>query len=626
MSESREIELQLEPGGRRLRVAAGTPLAAALEGLPPGEEFAYPCGGARLCGRCRVEFLRGAPPPTDEEKGILAFGDIEAGTRLACCAVLTDDAEVVLPPRVEMPVEHILTRGVKSDVVVDPEVRKYRCDGPPSTIEKPLCDWSRVIESLPPDLRREARPTLEVLRALPRIVSRAEKAGEPVTLTMRDHRAIEVRSGDWASEHYGVAVDLGTTTISAVLVDMDSGAELAAAGCLNPQRAFGHDLISRIGAVQSSPDVLDRLHKGAVDAISGLIGEMCSERELDPAAICSMVLAGNTLMSHLFLRIDPTALGQAPFAGTLRAGVRLEAGRLGLPIHPEAPVHVLPCIGGFIGGDITAGILVTRLMRQPGVSVLVDIGTNGEVVVAKDGALHATSSAAGPSFEGGKISCGMIAGEGAIHRVEFDGEDFRFLTLGDRPVRGVCGSGLIEFFARGVETGLIAMNGRILEPGGAGASSLTAGLAERLRPDGAGPAIAISSSADGREGASITQADVREFQLGKGAVQTAIGMVLEEVGVGLDQIDRFLVAGAFGSRLNAADCMTLGLLPEMPLEKVFFIGNSSLEGARCVLLNRYERRRAERIAETTRFVELAARPEFQERFAMAMMLGPAMEI
>ena len=662
MEASVPIRLFIEPGSRRIEVERGARLAHALERA--GVEFAYPCAASQICGQCRVQFEKGAPPPTPEETGLLSYAEIASGTRLACCAVLTQDAQVRLPVSEILPTEHILNRGVKSDILVDPEVRKYRCVLPPSTLEAPVSDWRRVIHSLPDKVRAEARPTLDVLRKLPDSVACSHARNEPVTLTMRLNRVIEVECGDHTAEHAGVAVDLGTTTIAAALVDMNTGAELAVAGCRNPQRDFGADLISRIHAVQTDPQNLDALHSRAIEAISGLIAGMCRERSIAPETICAMSLAGNTVMSHLFLRIDPRGLGQAPFAGVLRAGVRLEGRDLGLPIHPHAPVYVLPCMGGFVGGDIVAGILMTKLEQQPGISVLVDIGTNGEVVVARAGKLHTTSSAAGPAFEGGKIACGMIARDGAINAVRFDGTDFQFSTLGGTPPLGLCGSGLIEAFARGLATGMIQMNGRMIQPGAV--SALPPALAARLRTDGEHGLRIVLTQAEGGVGESgaagngggansmgsmrstgstgsmgsigsirstesiggavetwISQADVREFQLSKGAIQAAIAMILQEENIALDQIDRFLVAGAFGNNLNTEDAIALGILPDLPRERIFFIGNSSLEGARCVLLNRYERQRAERIAAEAHLVELASRPEFQERFAMSMMLAPA---
>jgi uncharacterized 2Fe-2S/4Fe-4S cluster protein (DUF4445 family) len=620
MEASVPIRLFIEPGARRIEVECGARLADALERA--GVEFAYPCAASQICGQCRVQFEKGAPPPTPEETGLLSYAEIASGTRLACCSVLTGDARVRLPVSEILPTEHILNRGVKSDILVDPEVRKYRCVLPPSTLEEPVSDWRRVIHSLPEKVRAEARPTLDVLRKLPDSVACSHARNEPVTLTMRLNRVIEVECGDHTAEHAGVAVDLGTTTIAAALVDMNTGAELAVAGCRNPQRDFGADLISRIHAVQTDPENLDALHSRVIEAISGLIAGMCRERSIAPESICAMSLAGNTVMSHLFLRIDPRGLGQAPFAGVLRAGVRLEGRDLGLPIHAHAPVYVLPCMGGFVGGDIVAGILMTKLEQQPGISVLVDIGTNGEVVVAREGKLHTTSSAAGPAFEGGKLACGMIARDGAINAVRFDGTDFQFSTLGGTPPLGLCGSGLIEAFARGLATGMIQMNGRMIQPGAV--STLPPALAARLRTEGSnGLRILLTRAENGAAETWISQADVREFQLSKGAIQAAIAMILREENIALDQIDRFLVAGAFGNNLNTEDAIALGILPDLPRERIFFIGNSSLEGARCVLLNRYERQRAERIAAEARLVELASRPEFQERFAMSMMLAPA---
>jgi uncharacterized 2Fe-2S/4Fe-4S cluster protein (DUF4445 family) len=623
------ISLRIEPGARVIEVAAGTRVSSALK--EAGLDFAFPCGERRLCGKCRVEFKEGAPEPTEEERKFLSPEERDGGVRLACCAAPIRHAVIRAPEQREMRTEHVLDAGVKSDIVVEPEVVRTRIDLPPSTLKEPMSDWERVRRGLPEDLPGPPEPTLEALRDLPGVVSRAESQGEPITATLDGSRVIDVRCGDAvegldaSGECFGVAVDLGTTTIASVLVDLRTGEKVASAGRRNPQQAFGFDVISRIHAVQTEPGNLEKLHRLAAEAIGDLIVELCKKRNIDPATLAAMTLAGNTAMSHLFLGIDPTGLGQAPFAGALSAGVRVEARELGLPLHPRAPVYVFPCIGGFIGGDIVAGILLTKLRRQSGVSVLVDIGTNGEVVVSHGGRLFATSSAAGPAFEGGKIRCGGMAVDGAINHVLFDGADFEFSTISDAPASCICGSGLIEIFGRLLETGVLGMNGRIPLPGGPEAQMLPPALAIRLGSDGNGPCIELTPARDGRAPTVITQADVREFQLGKGAVQAAISMVLQETGIPLSGIDRFLVAGAFGTHLNVADAMRVGLLPDLPPEKVHFIGNSSLEGARCALINRYEKLRAEQIAQETQFVELASRPEFQERFALSMMLGPAME-
>jgi len=623
MTPSDEVCLTLQPGGQILTVPAGSALADALR--EAGIAFAYPCGGARVCGRCRVEFREGAPAPLPDEERHLSRDEIRRGVRLACCSTLDTDAEVYCAG-LEFHTEHILTQGVRTDVVVAPEVTRYSGFLPPSTLETPRCDWDRVLGVLPEEMRDTAHPTIEALRVLPSVVSRAEHQRQPVTVTMRRDRMILIECGDTVAEHWGVALDVGTTTLSAALINLNDGTEAAHAGCLNPQRVWGDDLISRIRAVQDNPAELEALHHRVIEAGNGLIARLCRQQGIEPLHVNAVAVAGNTAMTHLLLRVDPTSLGQAPFAGALRGGVCLEARDLALAVHPHAPVYVLPCIGGFVGGDISAGILVTRLVEQAGVSVLVDIGTNGEVVVARDGVLCSTSSAAGPSFEGGKISAGTLAATGAIHGFAFDGKDLAPQFLDGGQPTGICGSGLIEFFARAVETGLLGMNGRIPKPGAPETQALPPRLAARIELDESGsPQIFLAQGADGHR-FYITQADVREFQLAKGAVQTAICMVLGEMGIALSQIDRFLVAGAFGSRLNIRDSMTIGLLPELDPAKVFFVGNSSMEGARCVLLNPYERQKAERIAARTRPVELATRPEFQERFALSMFLGPAVEL
>ncbi|MBN1867413.1 DUF4445 domain-containing protein [Candidatus Sumerlaeota bacterium] len=624
MPKNRMVVLTVEPGSRRIEASPGTRLSEAFRAA--GVEVAYPCGEAQLCGRCLVRFESGAPRPTPDEERLLSRPDLDKGVRLACCCLVTDDGAVRVENGETDRVEPILDRRVRPDIAVDPEARRFCCTLSPSTLETPLADWPRVAAGLPEDVRSSARPTLDVLRKLPSVVSSAEKSDGRATVTISGDRVIDVVCGNRTDEHLGVAVDVGTTTLVGELVDMRTGEELASASCLNPQREFGLDIISRIHAVQKDPANLERLHRLVVGAIGGLIERMCAERRVASESIVAVALAGNTLMSHLLLSIDPSGLGRVPFAGTIRSGVRIEGRDLGLPVHPNSWVCVLPSIGGFVGGDIVAGMLLTRMKSLDGVSVLVDIGTNGEVAVANQGRLHAASSAAGPAFEGGKISCGMMAAEGAIDRVTFDDGDLRFRTIGDAPPRGVCGSGLIELFARALDAGLIEMNGRIVRRTDPRAQELAPALAARLDEDENGaPRIVLVAPSDGREGVFLTQDDVREFQLAKGAVQAAIRMVLAATEVPVDRIDRFLVAGVFGNHMNMDDAVRLGIVPEMAHSKIAFIGNSSIEGARSVLLSREECRRAEEIARETEFVELAGRPEFQEQFAMSMMLGPAIE-
>lgn len=616
----KKLILKILPEGLEVEVPEGTALSKAFE--LAGVDFAYPCARAKLCGKCRVVFEEGAPLPSSEESNLLHHGEIEAGVRLACCCKLESSGTVRLPDRESLRKEHVLEAGYKSEVVIDPEVKKFHCVLPASTLEAPMSDWSRVIQALPEEYRKDARPTLDVLRKLPGLVACASESGEAVTLTLFRNRVIHVQCGEHGRRHYGVAVDLGTTTIAGVLVDMHTGEEVTSGGTVNPQRSFGHDLISRIHAVQMDFGNLQIMHDKVIGAVSELIASMSVEQGLTAEDIGAVSVAGNTVMSHLFLKIDPQALGRAPFAGTLRAGVRLEGRDLGLPVHPHAPVYTLPCMGGFVGGDIVAGILMSKIEQLPGVQVLIDIGTNGEVVVSKDGVLYTTSSAAGPAFEGGKIDCGIIAHDGAINRVDLVNGDFVCGVIGDAAPKGVCGSGLIEVLARSLETGVLQMNGRFAEKSMLG--PLEPALVNRLHYEGAqGPRLLLSPARDGQAEVYVSQQDVREFQLGKAAVQTAILMVLEEVGVALEEVDRFLIAGAFGNHLNGEDAITLGLLPDIPREKIFFIGNSSLEGARCALVNRYERQRAEQLADEARFIELATRPTFQDRFAMAMMLSPS---
>ena len=601
-----EVPVTFQPLGKTVYVLEGTRLMEAAAGA--GIVVDQPCGGEGVCGKCRVLLLRGAGEPTATETETFTADELGQGWRLACQATIRDKATVEVPETSLLDMQgKILTESPDQDAALpadDPPVRKQYVE----------LSTPRRGDDAPDLLRLEAAigpfsPEPDVLRDLP---SRLRKNDFRGTAVLADHRLIDFESGNTRTDCFAVAVDIGTTTLAASLLDLNSGRELAVTSRLNPQTRFGDDVLSRIVHVRQGHNRLHELHETIVHAVDEMIGELADQTErVDRRMIYEVTFSGNTTMQQILCDIDCDSLGEVPFVPAMGPGLSLPTAELELNVHPRGRAFVLPVIGGFVGGDTVAGILA------PG---LADIGTNGEIVLAADGKLLAASTAAGPAFEGARILHGMRGSAGAIEKVVVD-RWLRTNVIGDVAPIGLCGSGLIDLAAELLRHGLLASNGRLLEPGQAPQGTVD-DLARRLVLHEDRPAflLADESETGTRKPIVLTQADVRELQLATGAIQAGIRILLKRLGLEPADLDEVLIAGGFGNFIRRGNAQRIGLLPpEIPRRRIRFRGNTSLGGARLVALSRRARETANQLARRTEHVDLSTDVDFHNAFAEAML-------
>ena len=417
----------------------------------------------------------------------------------------------------------------------------------------------------------------------------------------------------------GVAVDVGTTTIAASLICVGKKTEIAVASAMNPQISCGDDVVSRIKYAASS-DGLSELQTLIAGKTNELIETLCRQGGIDREDICEAAVAGNTVMEHLFCGIDPCLLGHLPFEPVYHGANERSAAELNIKINDNAKIYMFPIIGSFIGGDTTAGLLAADILNQPQPALFVDIGTNGEIAILKDGQLTAASTAAGPAFEGAGIACGMRAAAGAIEKVKFE-DDCIYSVIGNTSPTGICGSAIIDIVAELLNSGIVNSTGRMFEPEEIFETKLPPKIVQRLAKDENGrPYFIIAKATANNPLVRITQRDVRQFQLAVGAMRAGINIMLKKAGLKAGDLKRVLVAGGFGSFIRRNHAQRVGLLPaDISHEKISFIGNSSLAGAKLALLSNKARIRAEYLAKQTKHIELSADSDFQNEFAEAMI-------
>lgn len=606
-------QVVFQPSGRQAAATAGQTLLELAHSL--GIQMNAPCGGKGTCGGCRVEIVRGTPEPTEEDRNELSHEELARNVRLACRTRVHADMTVVIPRETLLFDQQILESGIEAAVELSPAVRRAHLTLGEPSVDDQRSDADRVLDALS-DVGIEARADVGLARELPKRLRAARFRGTAVVV---GDRLVHFERGDTAMAGYGVAVDLGTTTLVAALMDLVGGKAVAVASTANPQASRGDDVISRIEYCQNNPSRVRELQGLVAEALNGLIDELCAEAMIKRTQIYEMTLVGNTTMMHLFLKLDVTHIARAPFIAALRHGIYAEPRDLGIAINARGRVYVAPNIAGFIGGDTVGVILATGMHRSDRVQLAIDIGTNGELVIGNRERLLACSTAAGPAFEGARIRYGMRASAGAIDRVDLADGDLRIHTIGDQPALGLCGTGLIEAVSVGRQTGIIDPTGRVRRadevPG------LSRALAARVIDNGDGVALVLVT---GRErGAEhpvlLTQKDVREVQLAKGAMYAGAQVLLSEFGVKDRDLQAVLLAGAFGNFIRPDRAQRVGLLPDVPLAKVQFVGNAAGIGARMLLLDQRLRDQAEEISLGVEHVELSGRADFQMLFAEAMM-------
>jgi uncharacterized 2Fe-2S/4Fe-4S cluster protein (DUF4445 family) len=613
------IPLRILPDDRTLQVASGTTILKAAHAA--GVDIVATCGGRGRCTSCRVKFIRGTiPPPTIMDE--LQLGDdlVREGYRLSCqCAVVEPLVVQVAPPLDEQAFQILgAGAGVAGRVAIDAGVVKQVVKvAPPREERHPTSDLEELLAATgrtPPDV------SLDVLRQLPAALRGAE--GE-VTVTTFGSAVLAVERGDTALMKFGLAIDVGTTSVVSTLIELESGEQLASVSSLNPQAVFGGDLMSRIAFAQFNPGNLRKLHTRIVGLLNQHVDQLCRDSGVLAKWIYKVVIVGNTCMHHVLLGIDPSWVGLAPYAPVMRHGLQLAARELYLKVAPEAPVCFLPIVAGFVGADAVAVALATRIHDSDELRCAVDIGTNGEVLLGSRQRLLACSAPAGPALEGAQIRHGMRGAAGAIDRVTVDAAGIHVHTIGEAAAQGICGSGLIDLIAGLLDWGVIDWTGLIdldRRP------ALPPALAERVRHVGEDRQVVVLRPGEAGAGQEIvlTQDDVRQVQLAKAAIAAGVAMLQHVAGVPAERLTELMLAGGFGNYVSARSALRIGLVPPVPESRIRYVGNAASLGAQLCLVSEPERARAEALARAIEHVSLAAHPDFQDIFVECMNFpGPA---
>ncbi len=611
----REIKVVFEPSGRSVYVLPGTVLLEAA--AEAGFIIQTPCGGSGTCGKCHVRVTAGDCPAGEVDMAALGAQKVADGYRLACQArVGTSNVTIEIPDRSLLQSQQkILTSDGGGTLDILPRVRKQYVELTPPSQDDPTSDIERLQAAV-------GRFSVHVsaLRALPTTI---RKADFKVTAVIVDDELIAVEPGNTTDLCYGIAFDIGTTTIVGSLVNLRTGEDMAVAAKMNPQTSFGDDVVSRIQRCRTEPDGLSRLQSAVLKAVREIIEKLIQKTSVAPDTIYEIVFAGNTTMQEILCGIDPSPLGELPFVAAFTRSVNMRAADLKLNINPEANVYVFPQIGGFVGGDTVAGIVATRLDQTTVPSLLVDIGTNGEIVLAHQGRLVATSVAAGPAFEGARITNGMRATSGAIEKVIVNG-DLRINVIGNARPSGICGSGLIDAVAEMLRLGVLDSTGRIVAPDELPAATPDP-IRRRVLPHGDEFCFALAMGAETANGQPLClyQKDVRELQLANAAIRAGINILLTAGGLTQADLQSILLAGAFGNFIRRRNARRIGMLPPIPCNRIRFVGNAASFGAKRALLSTAEKDYAEQIGRATEHLDLSLDPGFQMEFGEAMIMPDA---
>lgn len=547
-----------------------------------GIDLSLYCQKRGMCGKCFVEILNGSLPPLDNQEDFLIRKQgLAPNHRLACRYKITGDLAINIPEASLLRKTEILKTGIKLSLAIDPPAKKYFVE-----LDKPKLGHPH---SLLGELERHFRKKhldvpLNTLRSLPVTL---EKSQYDVTVVMYGEKEVlAVESGDTRDRSFGLAVDLGTTTLVVELVDLETGNTLDIETGNNRQMKFGMDIVSRISFAYDSPENLEKLQAAVIEALSPMIKRLLDRNRISSVHVYDIVFAGNTAMNHMLLGVPVDTLAVSPFHAVFHRVPSIEAHQLGLRVNPNARVYVAPNIKSFVGGDISAGLLATDLPSRKGSHLFIDLGTNGEIVLKTEKKFVATSTAAGPAFEGMNISSGMLALPGAIYKAE---KNTRLVlhTIGKTKPQGICGTGLIDLIAIYLDEGRITQTGKIAD--GSGKIDIVPGI-------------------------SLTQKDIREIQLALAAIKSGIRMICEKFRLKKEDLDNVFIAGAFGNYLNTENAMRIGLLPWINSQKIVFVGNSSLAGARAMLLSASVRKGAESLLNKIQYTSLATDRRFQEYF------------
>lgn len=604
--------VSFEPDGRTVRALVGITILEVAK--TAGIGIRSECFGKGSCGKCKVivKNYDALSELTKNEKEHLSMSEVRSGYRLACQAKILKDTTVIVPTETRLHSRKIEISGSERLVEVNPLVTKVHVTLPMPTLSDARPDYERFLSALSKLIDTNVMEVdYLLLKQLPDVI---RHSNFDISVTIwGNQKIISIEPADSLNEIFGFAIDVGTSKIVGYLVDLVSGNILDVASIENPQIIYGEDVMTRITFGMAKPKNLKTLHKLLVDAVNKIIHETCSRAKIKSNRIYEIVIVGNTAMHHFFLGIQPMYTALSPYTPAIKRQVNLRARELNIDINPSGIVTVLPIIAGFVGADAVADVLATGIYDSTELSLLVDVGTNTEIFVGNSRDLLSCSCASGPAFEGMHIKYGMKAVTGAIERVSMNSDlTVEYETIGDEKPVGLCGSAVIDIVAEMFKQGIIDSTGRFNRKI----------KTSRLRRSNSETEFVIAWEHETATGnaITITQKDIHEIQLAKAAIYAGCSILFKRKGINEKQLDKILVAGSFGNYISPENAVSIGLLPDVPKDKIIFVGNTAIMGAKMALLSRQIRQKADEISRKVRYLELATDPNFKEEFLEATFI------
>jgi len=602
-----EYKVIFQPEGKRVKVTSNTTVyeAAKLAGV----DFVSICGGKGTCQKCKVQINPDLlqQPLTENEKKALVQDEVSAGIRLACQIKVQKNLVVYIPESSRTGKQRLQVEGIKTPVKLDPMVQKFHIKLSKPTLEDPRSDLDRILDELEKEKRlTELKIKYELLKNIAPLLRNSKW---DITVTTWNHdQIIAIEPGNSTNRLFGVSIDIGTTKLAGYLIDMNNGDVIAVNSAMNPQISYGEDIISRINYICSDnqKENSNLLQQILIHKINQIISTLCEKSGVLPNEIYELNAVGNTAMHHIFLNLNPRYLSLAPYTPVVRKGINLTPESLGIEINQTGNIYCLPVIAGYNGSDNVGVILATEIYKRDDVCLALDIGTNTEVVLGNKDQMLVCSCASGPAFEGASIKHGMRAASGAIERVQINPETLQcdYQTIDNAPPRGICGSAIVDIMAEMLKVGIIDVTGKMNK-------SLDSSSLHKA-DDGYEYILAEANETTIGNNITITQKDIRQITLAKAAMHTGSVILMEELGVTENDIDKVFIAGAFGNYIDVENARFIGMYPEIEISKVEIVGNAAGTGARMTLLSKKMRTIAENLVKNQiKYIELASKESFQ---------------
>ncbi|NBO78782.1 MAG: DUF4445 domain-containing protein, partial [Actinobacteria bacterium] len=596
------VKIELLPANKLISVPPGVSVfdAASWNGIAIDST----CGGHGTCKKCKVKITEGRVPISRLDIRAFSEKELNEGWRLACVSRAVEDLKIEVPPLSTRP--KAATVGVGRQVILRPSIQKRFLKLTEPTLEDQRTDLQRIKDEIN-DI--ELNTDLKVLRKIPKVL---RESNFEVTAVISDEEIIDIEKGDTTSEKYGIAYDLGTTTVVATLMDLNTGTPVAVKSMLNKQQPFGADVISRISATMLDKNSLEKLSQLAKDTLNELTEQVILEGNVDRNNIYEIAIAGNATMVQLILNIDPEPIGVAPFIIVSKDFPELSASDFGIQINENAKAYVFPSFGAYVGGDIVSGVLASGIDRDKRIRLFIDVGTNCEIVLTDGDNILATAAPAGPAFEAASIKCGMRAAEGAIEVVKITKNGLEVQTIGEVEPVGICGSGLVDAVAELARVGIIDNSGKFVDKNNYAGSNIE--LFENITMTENGEKIFVLHGSQEEPLVFLSQRDIRELQFAKASIATGWDLLIDELKINPSDIQQVLLAGSFGSYLSPTSAINIGLVPKLPVLRIVSAGNVAGEGAKMVLLSSNERKGVDTLLDEVKYIELSDRPDFNDKF------------